>query len=47
MCETRRPPGYHPILLHLLLVFTDLLGRISPLALTPAWLALAAVACWP
>ncbi|NIV28190.1 MAG: hypothetical protein GWN58_01390, partial [Anaerolineae bacterium] len=23
------------------------LGRIHPLMLTPAWLALAAIACWP
>ena len=40
-------PKYNPGLLHIALVFTGLLGRISPLALTPAWLALAAVACWP
>jgi hypothetical protein len=33
--------------LHLALVFTELLGRVAPLALTPAWLALAAIAAWP
>jgi hypothetical protein len=33
--------------LHIALVLTDLLGRIHPLMLTPAWLALAAIACWP
>ncbi len=42
-----RPPGYCPRPLHLALVFSDLLGRIPPLMLTPAWLALAAIACWP
>ena len=41
------PPDYRPRLLHLILVFTELLGRVSPLALTPAWLALAAITCWP
>jgi hypothetical protein len=41
------PPDYRPGILHIILVFTDLLGRVSPLALTPAWLALAAIACWP
>jgi hypothetical protein len=41
------PPGYTSHLLHTVLIFTDLLGRIHPLALTPAWLALAAIACWP
>jgi len=45
--STPQPPGYHSRPLHLALVFTDLLGRIPPLALTPAWLALAAIACWP
>jgi len=41
------PPGYvlHP--LHIALTLTELVGRIHPLALTPAWLALAAIACWP
>jgi hypothetical protein len=28
-------------------VFTELLGRIRPAVLIPAWLALAATACWP
>jgi len=40
-------PKYNPGLLHIALVFTGSLGRVSPLALTPAWLALAAIACWP
>jgi predicted MPP superfamily phosphohydrolase len=41
------PPGYvlHP--LHIALILTELVGRVHPLALTPAWLALAAIACWP
>jgi len=47
MRETHRPPGYYPRPLHLALVITGLLGRIPPLMLTPAWLALAAIACWP
>jgi hypothetical protein len=33
--------------LHIALVLTDWLGRIAPLTLGPAWLALAAIACWP
>ena len=41
------PPDYRPRILHVVLVTTELLGRISPLMLTPAWLALAAIACWP
>jgi predicted MPP superfamily phosphohydrolase len=41
------PPGYSVRPLHIALVLTDLLGRIHPLMLTPAWLALAAIACWP
>ena len=41
------PPGYTPRPFHLALVLSDLLSRISPLMLTPAWLALAAIACWP
>jgi predicted MPP superfamily phosphohydrolase len=41
------PPGYNPHPLHIALLLTDLLGRIHPLMLTPAWLALAAIACWP
>jgi len=47
MDDPLRPPGYYPRPLHLTLVFSDLLGRIPPLMLTPAWLALAAIACWP
>jgi predicted MPP superfamily phosphohydrolase len=41
------PPGYSPNLLHTSLVVAGIVGRISPLALMPAWLSLAAVACWP
>lgn len=41
------PPDYRPRLLHVVLVFSELLGRVSPLMLTPAWLSLAATACWP
>jgi hypothetical protein len=41
------PPDYRPRALHVVLVLSHLLGQISPLALTPAWLALAAIACWP
>ncbi|MEA3339298.1 MAG: hypothetical protein U9R15_04970 [Chloroflexota bacterium] len=40
-------PGYDPGLLHTALVLSGSLGRVSPLALAPTWLALAAVACWP
>jgi predicted MPP superfamily phosphohydrolase len=42
-----RPPDAPPRLLHIALVFTGLLGRIHPLMLTPTWLALVAIACWP
>jgi predicted MPP superfamily phosphohydrolase len=41
------PPGYSAHPLHIALILTDLLGRAHPLVLTPAWLALAAIACWP
>ena len=41
------PQGYNPRPLHFALILTDLLGRIDPLMLTPAWLALAIIACWP
>jgi len=41
------PPEYAPRLLHITLILTDLLGRIPPMMLMPAWLALAAIACWP
>jgi predicted MPP superfamily phosphohydrolase len=41
------PPGYKPHPLHIALVLTELIGRIHPLMVTPAWLALAAIACWP
>lgn len=40
------PPDYRPRPLHFALVTTELLGRIPPLMLTPAWLALAAIAGW-
>ena len=40
-------PKYNPGLLHTALVLSGSLGRVSPLALAPTWLALAAVACWP
>lgn len=45
--DALHPPDFRPRLLHLLLVLSAVVGRISPLALTPAWLALGAVACWP
>jgi len=45
--HTYNPPGYIPRPLHLALILSDLLARISPLMLTPAWLALATIACWP
>ena len=41
------PPDYKPGPLHIALVLTDVLGRIHPLSLAPAWLSLAAIACWP
>jgi len=41
------PSGYRPNAIHTALVLAGLLGRIQPLALTPAWLALAAIASWP
>lgn len=41
------PPDYRPRALHTVLVLSYLLGKVSPLALTPAWLALAAIAAWP
>ena len=41
------PPGYRSRPLHAALILTGLVGRIQPLVLTPAWLALAAIACWP
>ncbi len=44
---TYHPPDYRPRLLHIVLVFSELLGRVSPLMLAPAWLSLAAIACWP
>lgn len=41
------PPDYRPHPLHLALVLTEVLGRIPPTMLTPAWVALGAIACWP
>jgi len=41
------PPGYKAGPLHIALVLTQWLGRIAPLTLAPAWLMLAAIACWP
>jgi len=45
--HTYSPPGYPPRLLHIALVLSDLLGHVPPLVLTPVWLTLAAIACWP
>ncbi len=45
--EILHPPDYRPRPLHFVLVFTELLGRIAPLKLLPAWVALAAIASWP
>jgi predicted MPP superfamily phosphohydrolase len=45
--HARRPPDYNPNPLHIALILTGLLGHIPPLTLAPAWLALAAIACWP
>lgn len=42
-----QPPGYTPNMIHISLIVTNLLAPISPLALTPTWLALSAIACWP
>ncbi len=47
MSDTFHPPDYRPRALHIVLVATELLGRIPTLALTPAWLALTAIAAWP
>ena len=40
-------PGSRPRPLHAALITTEHLGRIQPLALAPAWLAIAAISCWP
>ncbi len=45
--EILHPPDYRPRALHFALVLTELLSRIPPLLLLPAWLALTAIACWP
>lgn len=45
--EILHPPDYRPRVLHFVLVLTELLGRVSPALLLPAWLALTAIACWP
>ncbi len=47
LTEILHPPDYRPRALHVVLVVTELLGRVSPIMLTPAWLALAVIACWP
>jgi len=47
LSDVLHPPDYRPPALHIVLVTTELLGRIPPLGLMPAWLALAAIACWP
>jgi predicted MPP superfamily phosphohydrolase len=41
------PPDYSSNLLHTALVVAGIVGKVSPLALTPAWLSLGAIACWP
>lgn len=40
-------PDYRPNLIHLALLLSNLLSRVPPLALTPTWMALAAISCWP
>jgi len=47
LSEILHPPDYRPRALHVALVATELLGRVDPMMLLPAWLALAAIACWP
>ena len=44
---THHPPRYRARPLHLVLMLSNLIGRISPLALAPAWIAMAAIASWP
>jgi predicted MPP superfamily phosphohydrolase len=41
------PPGSSPNMLHTGLVVAGIVGKVSPLALAPAWLSMAAIACWP
>ena len=45
--EALHPPDYRPGALHIVLTASGLIGKIPPLMLTPAWLALTAIACWP
>lgn len=45
--RAHHPPGYTPNLIHIALIVAGLLGPLHPLALTPVWLALSAIACWP
>lgn len=45
--EILHPPEYRPRWLHFVLVFTELVGRVPPLKLSPALLAMVAIACWP
>jgi predicted MPP superfamily phosphohydrolase len=47
LADILHPPGYRPRGLHIVLVLSHVLGQVSPLALMPAWLALASIACWP
>ncbi len=45
--RAEHPPGYKPNMIHIALIVTNLLAPLSPLALTPAWIAIAAISCWP
>ncbi|MCP4536795.1 MAG: metallophosphoesterase [Chloroflexi bacterium] len=45
--RAEHPPGYKPNMIHIALIVTDMLAPISPAVLTPAWIAAAAIACWP
>lgn len=45
--EILHPPEYRPRWLHFVLVFTEIVGRVPPLKLSPALLAMVAIACWP
>ncbi len=45
--RTPHPPGYRPNYIHVIITVAGFLERIPPLALTPTWLALSAIGCWP
>ncbi len=45
--EILHPPEYRPRWLHFALVFTEWVGRVHPLKLSPAFLAMVAIASWP